>query len=120
MYAPMPLLRVREGCRVLVDSLGYGLSSKPHTAEGYSRKRQVADLVAVLEAAEAPRADVPGYFSARIASYGELPVGDLAVASTVHSAPPVRIQSPPGTRAPPWEDMTSYGIEALSGFQRPL
>ena len=54
--------RLRDSRRlILVDSLGYGLSSKPHTAEAYSWERQVADLVAVLEAAEAPRADVFGY-----------------------------------------------------------
>ena len=46
---------------ILVDCLGYGLSSKPHAVESYVWEKQVADLAAVFEAADAPRPDVFGY-----------------------------------------------------------
>ncbi len=80
---------------VMVDSLGYGLSSRPHEPETYAFEKQVVDIVAVLDALGMARADVFGY------SMG----GALAIALAIMSPESVRRlvvggAAPPGMQPP--------------------
>ncbi len=53
---------------VRVDLRGHGSSGKPHEANAYSQEVLVADLLALLDALDAPQADLMGYsLGARIA-----------------------------------------------------
>lgn len=46
---------------ILVDARGHGTSDKPHATSAYSKERQAADIVAVLDDLKLQRADYWGY-----------------------------------------------------------
>ena len=107
---------------ILVDSLGYGLSSKPHVVESYAWEKQVADLAAVLEAADAPRPDVFGY------SMGGALAIVLAIMSpeslsrlVVAGAPPPGMQPAPSKnyvrRVPLDQGINAYAMAAIQRWR---
>lgn len=107
---------------ILVDSLGYGLSSKPHVVESYAWEKQVADLAAVLEAADAPRPDVFGY------SMGGVLAIVLAIMSpeslsrlVVAGAPPPGMQPAPSKnyvrRVPLDQGTNAYAMAAIQRWR---
>ena len=46
---------------ILIDARGHGASDKPHESDAYDRERNVADITAVLDDLEIPRARYFGY-----------------------------------------------------------
>ena len=51
----------RDHRLILVDARGHGASDKPHDNGAYAMERRTADIVAVLEALDMPRAHFFGY-----------------------------------------------------------
>ncbi|MGI9184803.1 MAG: alpha/beta fold hydrolase [Solirubrobacteraceae bacterium] len=55
---------------VAVDPLGHGLSDKPHAPDAYAAEGVIADLLAVLDAADIEQATVWGYSRGGWIAYG--------------------------------------------------
>jgi pimeloyl-ACP methyl ester carboxylesterase len=92
---------LRENFRVLlIDARGHGQSDKPHDPEAYSTEQVAADVVAVLDAAGAPKVHLLGYsYGTRIAlalaRHNIERISSLALGGMTLLRPPPQMSSDP-------------------------